>query len=61
MQKHLARFGKLNANDVIGLMSKVEVSIEPDESFGIQVYSPKRTSKAVYSRSAPLYGGDAEL
>ena len=45
MQKHLARFGKLDANDVIGLMSKVEVSIEPDESFGIQVYPPKRTVK----------------
>jgi phosphate starvation-inducible PhoH-like protein len=45
MQKHLIRFGRLNANDVIGLMSKVEVSIEPDESFGIQVYSPKKTIK----------------
>ena len=45
MQKHLARFGRLDANDVIGLMSKVEVSIEPDESFGIQVYPPKRTVK----------------
>lgn len=45
MQKHLAKFGKLNANDVIGMMSKVEVSIEPDEGFGIQVYSPKRTVK----------------
>jgi len=45
MQKHLARFGRLNANDVIGLMSKVEVSIEPDESFGIQVYPPKKTVK----------------
>ena len=45
MQKHLARFGKLDANDVIGLMSKVEVSIEPDESFGIQVYPPKKTIK----------------
>jgi phosphate starvation-inducible PhoH-like protein len=43
MQKHLARFDRLNANDIIGLMSKVEVSIEPDESFGIQVYSPKKT------------------
>jgi phosphate starvation-inducible PhoH-like protein len=45
MQKHLVRFGKLDANDVIGLMSKVEVSIEPDESFGIQVYPPKKTIK----------------
>ena len=45
MQKHLVRFGRLNANDVIGLMSKVEVSIEPDESFGIQVYPPKKTIK----------------
>lgn len=45
MQKHLMRFGRLNANDVIGLISKVEVSIEPDEGFGIQVYSPKRTVK----------------
>jgi phosphate starvation-inducible PhoH-like protein len=45
MQKHLARFSKLDANDVIGLMSKVEVSIEPDESFGIQVYPPKKTIK----------------
>ncbi len=45
MQNHLARFGKLNANDVIGLMSKVEVSIEPDEGFGIHVYSPKRIVK----------------
>jgi len=45
MQKHLAKFGKLNANDVIGLMSKVEVNIEPDEHFGIQVYSPKKVIK----------------
>jgi phosphate starvation-inducible PhoH-like protein len=45
MQNHLARFGKLNANDIIGLMSKVEVSIEPDEGFGIHVYSPKKIIK----------------
>jgi phosphate starvation-inducible PhoH-like protein len=43
MQKHLAKFGRLNANDVIGLMSKVEINIEPDEHFGIQVFSPKKT------------------
>jgi phosphate starvation-inducible protein PhoH and related proteins len=45
MQNHLARFGKLNANDVIGLISKVEVSVEPDEGFGIYVYPPKKTIK----------------
>lgn len=45
MQKHLARFGGLNANDVIGLMSKVELTIEPDEGFGVSVYSPKRFIK----------------
>jgi phosphate starvation-inducible PhoH-like protein len=45
MQKHLARFGRLNANDVIGLMSKVELTVEPDEGFGISVYSPKRFIK----------------
>ena len=45
MQKHLARFGKLNANDVIGLISKIEVSIEPDAGFGILVYSPKKIIK----------------
>ena len=45
MQNQLTRFGKLNANDIIGLISKVEVSIEPDEGFGIQVYSPKRIVK----------------
>jgi phosphate starvation-inducible PhoH-like protein len=41
MHNHLARFSKLDANDVIGLISKVEVSVEPDEGFGIQVYSRK--------------------
>jgi phosphate starvation-inducible protein PhoH len=60
MQNHLAKFGKLNANDVIGLISKVEVSIEPDEGFGIQVYSPKKNSKAVHSRPEALYGSNAE-
>jgi phosphate starvation-inducible PhoH-like protein len=45
MQKHLVRFGKLNANDVIGLISKIEVSIEPDAGFGILVYSPKKIIK----------------
>ncbi len=45
MQKHLGRFGKLDANDVIGLMSKVEVDVEPDEGFGISVYSPKKFIK----------------
>ena len=45
MQKHLVRFGGLNANDVIGLMSKVELTIEPDEGFGVSVYSPKRFIK----------------
>jgi phosphate starvation-inducible PhoH-like protein len=45
MQKYLIRFGKLNANDVIGLMSKVELTIEPDEDFGISVFSPKKLIK----------------
>jgi len=45
MQKHLARFGKLDANDVVGLISKVEVSIEPDEDFGVSVFSPKKMIK----------------
>jgi phosphate starvation-inducible PhoH-like protein len=45
MQKHLARFGKLDANDVIGLMSKVEVDVESDEGFGIPVFSPKKFIK----------------
>ncbi|MBN1787115.1 MAG: PhoH family protein [Sedimentisphaerales bacterium] len=45
MQKHLSKFGKLDANDVIGLMSKVEVNVDTDENFGVQVYSPKRTVK----------------
>jgi phosphate starvation-inducible PhoH-like protein len=45
MRKHLAKFGKLDANDVIGLISKVEVSIEPDEEFGVHVYSPKKSIK----------------
>ncbi len=45
MQKHLARFKKLDANDVIGLISKVEVNIEPDEDFGVSVFSPKKMIK----------------
>ncbi|MGD0785762.1 MAG: PhoH family protein [Sedimentisphaerales bacterium] len=45
MQKYLIRFGKLNANDVVGLMSKVELTIEPDEDFGISVFSPKKLIK----------------
>jgi phosphate starvation-inducible PhoH-like protein len=45
MQKYLIRFGKLNANDVVGLMSKVELTIEPDEDFGISVFSPKKIIK----------------
>jgi phosphate starvation-inducible PhoH-like protein len=46
MQKHLARFGKLDANDVVGLISKVEVSIgELDEDFGVAVFSPKKMIK----------------
>ena len=45
MEKHLTRFGRLNANDIIGLMSKVEVNIEPDEGFGVPVFSPKRVIK----------------
>ncbi|MEN6384229.1 MAG: PhoH family protein [Phycisphaerales bacterium] len=45
MQKHLARFGKLDANDVVGLISKVEVSFEPDEDFGVPVFSPKKMIK----------------
>jgi phosphate starvation-inducible PhoH-like protein len=45
MQKHLSRFGKLDANDVVGLISKVEVSIEPDEGFGVPVFSPKKMIK----------------
>ncbi len=45
MQRHLSRFGKLDANDVIGLISKVEVNIEPDEGFGVPVFSPKKMIK----------------
>jgi phosphate starvation-inducible PhoH-like protein len=45
MRKHLAKFGKLDANDVIGLISKVEVNIEPDDEFSIHVYSPKKSIK----------------
>lgn len=45
MQKYLVKFGKLNANDVVGLISKVEVSIEPDDRFSISVYSPKKNIK----------------
>ena len=45
MQKYLMKFGKLNANDVIGLVSKVELCVEPDEDFGVSVYSPKRLIK----------------
>lgn len=45
MQRYLTRFGKLNANDVIGLMSKVELEIEPDEGFGVSVFSPKKMIK----------------
>jgi phosphate starvation-inducible PhoH-like protein len=45
MQKHLAKFGKLDANDVVGLISKVEVCIEPDEGFGVPVFSPKKMIK----------------
>jgi phosphate starvation-inducible PhoH-like protein len=45
MQKHLPRFGKLDANDVVGLISKVEVCIEPDEGFGVPVFSPKKMIK----------------
>jgi len=45
MQKHLAKFGKLDANDVVGLISKVEVCVEPDEGFGVPVFSPKKMIK----------------
>ncbi|HAL45095.1 MAG TPA: hypothetical protein DCP47_04155, partial [Phycisphaerales bacterium] len=45
MQRHLARFGKLDANDVVGLISKVEVSIDPDTDFGVAVFSPKKMIK----------------
>ncbi|HBG28683.1 MAG TPA: phosphate starvation-inducible protein PhoH [Phycisphaerales bacterium] len=45
MQQYLSRFGKLDANDVVGLISKVEVNIEPDEDFGVSVFSPKRMIK----------------
>jgi phosphate starvation-inducible PhoH-like protein len=45
MQKYLVKFGKLNANDVVGLISKVEVSVEPDDRFSISVYSPKKNIK----------------
>jgi len=45
MQKHLAKFGKLDANDVVGLISKVEVCVEPDEGFGVPVFSHKKMIK----------------
>ncbi|MHB0946106.1 MAG: PhoH family protein [Sedimentisphaerales bacterium] len=47
MQKYIIKFGKLNANDVVGLISKVEVNIEPDDRCSISVYSPKKSIKPV--------------
>jgi len=54
MQKHLTKFARLNTNDVIGLMSKVEVCIENDDNSGITVYAPKK-SVVPYTRGQRRY------
>ena len=55
MQEHLAKFGSVTIDDIISLMSKVEVHLESDDDNNIiNVYSPKKSIKP-YTKGQDRY------